>query len=35
MKGKILSSLAALLLLSGSITAFVGSANTPNVLAAE
>lgn len=35
MKGKILSSLAALLLLSGSITAFEGSASTPNVLAAE
>lgn len=35
MEGKILSSLAALLLLSGGMTAFVGSANTPNVLAAE
>lgn len=35
MRGKILSILAALLLLRGGITAFVGSANTPNVLAAE
>lgn len=35
MKGKILSSLVTLFLLSGSIAAFVCSANTPNVLAAE
>lgn len=35
MKSKILSSLATLFLLGGSITAFVDSANSPNVSAAE
>lgn len=35
MKSKILSSLAVLFLLGGSITAFADSANTPNVSAAE
>lgn len=35
MKSKILSSMATLFLLGGSITAFVDSANTPNVSAAE